>query len=66
MANKVEDYNTSAFEDKDEMETELRGIQTKINDMKHLINTLEDEVFQFIVRTQTTCIRRIEDDKKRN
>tara|TARA_B110000196_G_scaffold296086_1_gene286173 strand:+ start:715 stop:915 length:201 start_codon:yes stop_codon:yes gene_type:complete len=66
MANKTDRYNTSAFEDKDVMEKELRQIQNKINDLKHTINTLEDDVFTFIVRTQATCIRRIKDDKKRN
>ena len=59
-------YNTSAFESTEEMEKEMRQLQTKINEMKHNINTLEDDVFTFIVRTQQTCIRRINDDKKRN
>ena len=45
---------------------EAQMLQLKKPQHKHLINTLEDEVFQFIVRTQTTCIRRIEDDKKRD
>jgi predicted translin family RNA/ssDNA-binding protein len=66
MTNKTDRYNTSAFEDKDVMEKELRKIQNKINDLKHTINTLEDDVFTFIVRTQATCIRRIKDDKKGN
>ena len=59
-------YNTSAFESTEEMEKELRQIQTKINDMKHNINTLEDDVFTFIVRTQQTCIRRLKHDKEGN
>ncbi len=59
-------FNTSAFDSSEEMEVELRKIQNKINDMKHNINTLEDDVFTFIVRTQETCVRRIKNDKKGN